>query len=120
MPFVKGQPGGPGRRPKAQTYARSIARAEKMISDRLPLLIDNMLTLASGVLVEETDPSTQKTHVYRKPPDRQANEYLINRILGKPTERSDVNLTTDAWVFDPTETTHSPTTNGAATPVPDQ
>jgi hypothetical protein len=119
MPFVKGQPGGPGRRPKAQTFARSIARAEKRIAASLPALIDNMLTLASGVLVEETDPVTQKTQVYRKPPDRQANEYLINRILGKPTERNDVTIT-DAWIFDPTETTDPPPTNGAAAPVLDE
>jgi hypothetical protein len=73
MPFVKGQPGGPGRRRKADKFARPIARAEKQIADRLPELIDNMLALASG-----------------DPPDRQANEYLINRILGKPTERQEI------------------------------
>ena len=73
MPFVKGQPGGPGRRKKADKFARPIARAEKQIADRLPELIDNMLALASG-----------------DPPDRPANEYLINRILGKPIERQEI------------------------------
>lgn len=90
MPFTKGQPGGPGRRPKAIKFARPIARAEKQIADHLPELIGNMLVLASGVLIEETNPVTGKEQVYRKPPDRQANEYLINRILGKPIERAEI------------------------------
>ena len=72
MPFVKGQPGGPGRRKKADKFARPIAQAEKRIADHLPELIDNMLRLASG-----------------DPPDRAANEYLLNRIMGKPIERQE-------------------------------
>lgn len=74
MPFRKGQTGNPNGRPrKADKFARPIARAEKQIADHLPELIDNMLALASG-----------------DPPDRAANEYLINRILGKPIERQEI------------------------------
>lgn len=117
MPFVKGQPGGPGRKPKAQKFARPIARAEKRIADRLPELIDNMFVLANGGYerVEEewqpagliyvgsgefarraypALPDDELVLVKRKASiadkDRQANEYLLNRILGKPIERAEI------------------------------
>jgi hypothetical protein len=86
-PFTKGNPGGPGRPKKADKYKGKIERAEKQIADRLPDLIDNLFELANGVLVAEVNPVTGETNVYRKPPDYKANEYLINRIMGKPTER---------------------------------
>jgi hypothetical protein len=85
-PFQKGNPGGPGRPRKAEKFSGPIAKAEKQIADRLPQLIDNLLRLAEGVWVEETTPTGQRI-TYKTPPDRQSNEYLINRILGKPTER---------------------------------
>lgn len=91
MPFVKGQSGNPsGRRKRADKFARPIARAEKQIADQLPALITNMLTLANGVLTEEVNIITGQTQVFKKPPDRAANEYLINRILGKPIERQEI------------------------------
>lgn len=117
MPFTKGQPGGPGRKRKADKFARPIARAEKQIADQLPALIDNMLHLAHGGyerIEEEWQPAgliyigsgefarrafpdlpdDEPVLVKRKKSiadkDRQANEYLINRILGKPIERQEV------------------------------
>jgi hypothetical protein len=116
MPFVKGQPGGPGRPAKADKFAGQIARAEARIARRLVRYIANMEALADGIYQEEAS-ETGKRVVYQRPPDRQANEYLINRILGKPTERSDVIITTDEWILDPTQTTDTPKTNGAATPI---
>lgn len=89
MPFVKGQPGGPGRPRNADKNAGAVTKAEKQIRDRLPELIENMFVLANGVLVEETNIVTGKLQVYKKPPDRAANEYLINRIMGKPTDRKE-------------------------------
>ena len=115
--FKPGNPGGPGRRPKAQKLARPIARAEKQIADQLPALIENMLYLAHGGyerIEEEWQPAglvyvgsgefarrafpelppDEPVLVKRKrsiaDKDRQANEYLINRILGKPTERQEI------------------------------
>lgn len=117
MPFQKGQPGGPGRPKKRDKFAGAIARAEKKIADRLPELVDNMLALANGgyerveehwapagslwvgsgdnlrpmypdkdaddlVLVKRTTSIADR--------DRQANEYLINRIMGKPIERQEI------------------------------
>ena len=117
MPFTKGQPGGPGRPCKADQNAGAVTRAEKQIRDRLPELIDNMLVLASGgyerieeqwapagslyvgsgeflrrmypqldpdelVLIKRTRSIADR--------DRAANEYLINRIAGKPTERQEL------------------------------
>lgn len=117
MPFIKGQPGGPGRKPKAMRFARPIAKAEKQIVDRLPELIENLLLLAHGGyerVEEEWQPAglvyvgsgefarrafpdlepevlvlvKRKASIADK--DRQANEYLINRIMGKPTERTEI------------------------------
>ncbi len=90
MPFRKGQSGNPKGRPrKAERYAGAVAAAEDRIADRLPRLIDNMIALADGIWVEKEDEQGVRV-IYRTPPDRAANEYLINRIMGKPTERTEV------------------------------
>lgn len=80
---------GAGRPAKKTKYAAPIARAEKRIVDKLPLLIDRMFELADGVAVQDID-NEGGVNVYIKPPDRQAAEYLINRIMGKPTERKEL------------------------------
>lgn len=89
MPFQKGHAGGPGRPRKADKNAGAVARAEKQIRDRLPELVDNMMALADGVFVEELTMEGLRI-VFKRPPDRQANEYLINRVMGKPTERQEL------------------------------
>jgi hypothetical protein len=78
-----------GRKSKADKFAGPIADAEKRIADRLPEVIDWMFELAEGVTVQESMPNGG-TRIYTRPPDRQANEYLLNRIMGKPTERHEV------------------------------
>lgn len=83
---------GAGRKRKADKFAAPIARAEGRIADRLPHLVDRMLELADGVLIEDLDEETGVTNVYRRPPDRQAIEYLMNRIMGRPTERYEHDL----------------------------
>lgn len=73
---------GRGRPPKAERFARPIATAEKWIADRLPELVELKMELARGVKVQDAD-----GNVYQRPPDGKAIEYLIDRIMGKPTER---------------------------------
>ena len=89
MPFTKGHPGGPGRPRKADKFAGAIAKAEKLIADRLPELVDLQFELAQGVWVEETTAMGLRK-VYKRAPDRDAGQYLMNRILGKPIERQEI------------------------------
>jgi len=93
--FQTGNPGGPGRPRKAEKYAGAVAAAEQRIVDRLPELIDNLFTLAGGVVVEDTNPIDGSMSVYQKPPDRKANEYLIDRILGRPTQAIEAEIDAD-------------------------
>jgi hypothetical protein len=79
---------GAGRKRKSDKFAGQIAKAEKVIADRLPDYIGNLQQLADGVFVEEMTIEGARI-VYQRPPDRQANEYLLNRIMGKPTERKE-------------------------------
>lgn len=118
MKFQKGQSGNPTGRPrKADQNAGAVARAEKQIRDRLPSLIENMLILAnggyerveeqwapagslyigSGVDAKRMYPDLEldalvlvKRTVSIADRDRAANQYLIDRIMGKPTERQEV------------------------------
>ena len=75
-----------------------VAEADKAICDHLPQLIKNMITLADGGyqrVEEKWEPSElvpgEMVLVERKVSvadrDRAANQYLIDRVLGKPTER---------------------------------
>src|SRR5215217_2442850 len=78
---------GSGRKPKDEKFKQPIAKAEKKIADRLPWLIDKMMELADGVYVEKiglTGPI-----VYQQAPDYKAIAYLVDRIMGKPTDRKE-------------------------------
>jgi hypothetical protein len=81
---------GAGRKKKSEKFETQIQRAEKKIADKLPLLVDKALELAEGVLSEEFNLLTMKKSVYQKPPDLGAIKYLVDRIMGKPTERQEL------------------------------
>jgi hypothetical protein len=59
---------------------------EKRITRLLGRCLNNLMALADGITVEKTDKDGQ-TKTYERPPDRGANEYILNRILGKPAPR---------------------------------
>ena len=80
---------GAGRKSNADKYGGHIDAAKDRIVQVMPSLIDNMLVLANGVKVQDIDDDGNVV-TYTKPPDRQANEYLINRIMGKPTEVQEI------------------------------
>lgn len=103
---------GAGRKKRSVKHAGPVATAEQRIADQLPQLIDNMMTLAHGGYqrVEEewtpnpldgdADgddlPATAQPLVLTKrkvsvaEPDRTANQYLIDRILGRPRQSVEV------------------------------
>lgn len=80
---------GAGRPKKRDANAGAIVKAEKKIRDRLPEVIDALFELALGVTVKEVSLQGE-TNVYRKAPDAKAAIYLTDRIMGKPTERVEV------------------------------
>ena len=81
---------GSGRKPKPK-HTAAVRKAEKRIADRLPDLVDNMFILAEGVRVEKMTIGVDgpQTAVFQEPPNFKALEYLMNRIMGKPTERQE-------------------------------
>lgn len=115
--FEKGNPGGPGRPRNADKNRGAVAKAEARIRDKLPLLIDNMLHLAMGgyerveeqyapagslwigqgkdatLMYPDKDPDELvmvKRTVSVADKDRKANEYLIDRIMGKPVQQQEI------------------------------
>jgi len=78
---------GAGRPKKSEKYAGAVAKAEKRLADKLPQVADALLELALGVVVEELDKDSGERLVFAKAPDRAACEAVLNRIMGKPTER---------------------------------
>lgn len=82
---------GAGRKRKAQKFEGQIQKAENMIADRLPWLIDKAMELADGVAVEKMT-VTGIPMVYQLPPDMGAIKYLVDRIMGKATERRELTL----------------------------
>ncbi len=98
-----GQRPGAGRPTKTATKLRAeiIAEADKAICDNLPKLIANMIYLANGgyerVEEKHTDDeglgilSLTERKITIAEPDRGANQYLIDRILGKPKQAIEIN-----------------------------
>lgn len=113
---------GAGRPRKAEQYAGEIAAAERLIADKLPKLLANMLKLANGGYYEDSveyapaglveigqgecrglafpDKPADELVVVKKTrrraaPDRKANEYLIDRILGRPTQAIELDADPD-------------------------
>lgn len=87
-----GKRAGAGRKPTRERFASKVGAAEKRIADRLPELIDHLFELSEGVTVQETD-AQGREKVYTRPPDFRAASYLIDRILGKPVQAVDAELT---------------------------
>lgn len=72
---------------------RGVSQAEKRIVEKLPDLVERMLELAEGVTIQDENRKGEPV-VYKKPPDRQAAEYLIDIIMKSVEKRaSDVGTT---------------------------
>lgn len=77
---------GAGRKPKRDKHATAIDSAERLIRDRLPELVDLAFTRARGVMVKDVT-LDGTVEYYETPPDLKAITYLMDRVMGKPTER---------------------------------
>jgi hypothetical protein len=83
---------GSGRKPGPTTLVvrdfHQVARDQ--VGPCLPILLDALIEMAVGIKIKDVGPDGKETEYYSVPPDRQACEYLINRLLGKPTEKSEI------------------------------
>jgi len=59
---------------------------EARLTEALPQAIEKLIELASGL--ESVTLTTDGTTLYSQPPNRMAAEYLVNRVLGRPTTSS--------------------------------
>lgn len=99
---------GAGRKKGPEKFPGAAALADQTIAEKLPKLLENLFVLADGGFEQVEEkweegelPADSKPGdkpplvlVSRKvtwaAPDRAANQYLIDRILGRPTERHEV------------------------------
>lgn len=82
---MAGVAGRSGRKPTREKYASAINKAERRICDRLPDLIDYLFDLAEGAWVEELTADGVR-RVYKQRPDFKAASYLTDRVMGKPVQ----------------------------------
>jgi hypothetical protein len=80
---------GAGRPPKRVINETPIRDAERKILDRLPWIVDKLFELVEGIHEERTI-GDGAVVVYKRAPDRQSAEYLIDRVMGKATQPIDV------------------------------
>lgn len=71
------------------TPKEALSRAEERLARDVLRRIQAMERLAEGVWVEETLDGERRI-VYRKPPDRLALQYLIDRAMGRPPQSYEV------------------------------
>ena len=90
---------GAGRPPKHVIHESQIRIAEKKIVDRLPWIVGKLFELVEGIH-EERQIADQAVIVYRRAPDRQAAEYLIDRVMGKASQPIDVTYQVDEIAAD--------------------
>lgn len=83
---------GSGRKPKLIKFAGPVADAEQRIADKLPTLVDTYLKLALGQIVVQREDNDGVTDLYAVAPEPKALTYLIDRIMGKPTERIEADV----------------------------
>lgn len=76
---------GAGRKSKAEKYSRDITAAEKKIRDHLPDIVEAQIALAKGLRTED-----ENGFVYKTIPDRAAGQYLMNRIMGSPVQKQEI------------------------------
>src|SRR5205823_4423372 len=79
---------GSGRKPQSTKNALETKMVEDMIRARIASLTETMFELAQGAVIEYTD-KAGNTYKCRRPPDRKALEYLLNRIIGAGDHNTD-------------------------------
>jgi len=68
---------------------RLAAEMEREILGQLRQCLNNLMSLANGIKVAK-ERGDESPVVYDRPPDRAANEYILNRILGRPPSRKTI------------------------------
>jgi hypothetical protein len=61
--------------------------------------VDKLLELVEGIEIERVDRQGQR-RIYSQPPDRQAAEYLMDRVMGKSTQPISIETQVDEIAAD--------------------
>ena len=69
---------------RGQAIANVTKQATEYLESRLIKNLINLGALADGIIVKDNGKPA-----YVVPPDRESNVYLTNRLIGKPTERTE-------------------------------
>ncbi len=75
--------------PKRIRHKQAIEKAEMYAARNLPKYLKLLEGLARGVLVVEENKKGEE-EVYRTIPDRQALQYLTDRGMGKPVNKTEI------------------------------
>lgn len=90
-----------GRRRGAGRKTRKIVSLRAKLSEqvdvaigaKMPDLLRNLFLLADGITLQRITPDGPL--IFTEAPDRAANIYLVDRVLGKPTERHELSSMSD-------------------------
>lgn len=76
--------------PRRIKQAHAIERAELFLARKLPQHLQKLMELANGVVVLGKEDLEGDSTVYVTPPDRQALQFLIERGMGKATNKMEI------------------------------
>lgn len=81
---------GAGRKPNSEKFETQINKAHSIIKKNWEDILMGLIELAKGVTIEETDPVDGQVTVFKKAPDFKAASYLVDRVMGKPTQKQEI------------------------------
>lgn len=95
-----GKRAGAGRPRNEERFEPQIKKAHALIKKRWTEVVDALIDSAIGITFRETDEDTGGINIYTKAPDTKAAMYLLDRVMGKPTQQVNQNISFDKMTDD--------------------